>query len=514
MLETVDLTRNLKKKQAQEAIRELSRSIGEMQRRLKDHRTAVVVVLEGWGASGRGGIANRLLLALDPRGYSFHYPGTPDTLPGRPSLLPFQRLIPPTGRIAVFGRSFYDRAWRGDADEVFLRDVAAFERQLADAGVLVIKAFLHISREEQTKRLKKRAKDPKLSWNVEPGDLEENDRYDERLAAAEAMLRATESENAPWTVIPATDEDYAAVAFLTCVRDAVHAWLERPEVPAVTTPGPSRTTDAVLRSSTITSLDYSGDMDGDTYCERLSELQERIHELGIEMMQSRLPGVVVFEGVDAAGKGGAIRRVTESLYPRCYDVIPIGAPTEWERFHPYLWRFWKEFPEGGKLVIFDRSWYGRVLVERVEGFCGERDWKRAYREINEMEGHLASTGVVIAKFWLQIDPDEQLRRFESRRDDPARSWKLTEEDWRNREKWGLYQEAASEMIVRTSTAQAPWTVVATNSKRLARVKVLSTIVDAVSSALGVRRAPLQTQKAGDAPRKRKTDREKEKRKRA
>ena len=256
----------------------------------------------------------------------------------------------------------------------------------------------------------------------------------------------------------------------------------------------------------MTSLDYSGDLDGEAYESRLGELQARMHELGIAMMQSRLPGIVVFEGVDAAGKGGAIRRLTESLYPRCYDVVPVGAPNEWERAHPYLWRFWKEFPDAGKLVIFDRSWYGRVLVERVEGFCGERDWKRAYREINEMEGHLASTGVVIAKFWLQIDRDEQLRRFESRRDDPERSWKLTDEDWRNREKWGLYQEAASEMIVRTSTAQAPWTVVATNSKKLARVKVLSTIVDAIEAALSGSAAP----KPAPEPRKKKTDTEKRK----
>ena len=507
MLETVDLSRSLKKKQAQNAVGELMCSIGEMQRHLSERHTAVVVILEGWAASGRGGIANRLLLALDPRGYSFHYPETPCCPTGRPSLLPFQRLIPPVGRIAVFGRSFYDRAWRGAADEVFLRDVAAFERQLADAGVLVVKAFLHISREEQGKRLKKRMKDPKLSWNVEAGDIEENERYDERAAAAEAMLRATESEHAPWTVIPATDESYAAVAFLTCVRDAMSAWLER----AAPVPAPerraSRTTDAVLRSSMMTSLDYSGDLDGDAYEKRLEALQGRMHELGIAMMQSRLPGIVVFEGVDAAGKGGAIRRLTESLYPRCYDVVPVGAPNEWERAHPYLWRFWKEFPDDGKLVIFDRSWYGRVLVERVEGFCGERDWKRAYREINEMEGHLASTGVVIAKFWLQIDRDEQLRRFESRRDDPERSWKLTDEDWRNREKWGLYQEAASEMIVRTSTAQAPWTVVATNSKKLARVKVLSTIVDAIEAAIAGNGGP---KTAPEPEKKKKTDTEKRK----
>jgi polyphosphate kinase 2 (PPK2 family) len=197
----------------------------------------------------------------------------------------------------------------------------------------------------------------------------------------------------------------------------------------------------------------------------------------------RIPVVIAYEGWDAAGKGGNIRRLTEHLDPRGYEVVPIAAPNDIELAHHYLWRFWREVPKAGHITIFDRTWYGRVLVERVEGFCTVTDWRRAYREINEMERHLTAFGTVLCKFWLQIDRKEQLRRFREREAIAYKKWKITDEDWRNRRKWKAYQAAVEEMLARTSTPHAPWTIVESNCKWYARIKVLDTVIDAIKKAL-------------------------------
>jgi polyphosphate kinase 2 (PPK2 family) len=236
-------------------------------------------------------------------------------------------------------------------------------------------------------------------------------------------------------------------------------------------------------TSVLDELDLSKDMDKDEYKDELDKYQEKLHSLELEVFHGGLPVAVVFEGIDAAGKGGAIRRLAQCLYPRNYEVVPVGAPNDWELNHHYLWRFWKELPARGQIKIFDRSWYGRVLVERVEGLAAPYEWKRAYREINEMEEELVRFGTVVVKFWLQVDREEQLNRFMDRKEDPLKEWKLTDDDWRNRERWDQYMEAAREMLFRTSTTYAPWTVVEGNSKYYARIKVLKTVCEAIESAL-------------------------------
>jgi polyphosphate kinase 2 (PPK2 family) len=232
----------------------------------------------------------------------------------------------------------------------------------------------------------------------------------------------------------------------------------------------------------LKTIDLSKTLSRKRYDEELPGLQVRMRELHWECFQKRIPAILLFEGWDASGKGGAIKRLTQFLDPRGYSVIPIAAPAGDERRHHYLWRFYRHLPKAGHLTVFDRSWYGRVMVERVEGFCAEDAWRRAYREINEFEQHLTNFGAVLCKFWLHISPDEQLARFNQRAQDPYRAYKLTDEDWRNREKWDPYEGAVDELLERTSTSFAPWTVVEANDKLHARVKVLRTVVDALEAA--------------------------------
>ncbi len=233
----------------------------------------------------------------------------------------------------------------------------------------------------------------------------------------------------------------------------------------------------------LNQVDLTLSLDKETYKRELLRYQLALHDLGYQAYVQQRPVVMVFEGWDAAGKGGAIKRVTERLDPRGYMVHPIAAPKGDDAEHHYLWRFWRRLPEAGQIAIFDRSWYGRVMVERIEGFCTEAEWQRAYREINAFERQLVDYGTVLFKFWMHISKEEQLRRFQERSADPIKQWKLTEEDWRNREKWSLYFDAVDEMLLKTSTHLAPWTVVEGNDKYYARVKVLRTLVEGLSKAL-------------------------------
>jgi polyphosphate kinase 2 (PPK2 family) len=233
----------------------------------------------------------------------------------------------------------------------------------------------------------------------------------------------------------------------------------------------------------LSTMDLTLALDEEEYKSLLIKNQIALNKLAYQVYVQQRPVIMVFEGWDASGKGGAIRRVTEKIDPRGFVVYPIAAPKGDEATHHYLWRFWNRLPETGQIAIFDRSWYGRVMVERIEGFCTEAEWKRAYREINYFERQLVDFGTILFKFWLHIGKEEQLRRFESRSDDLRRSWKLTDEDWRNREKWDLYEDAVNEMLLKTSTITAPWTVIEGNSKLYARIKTLRTIIDKLAQEL-------------------------------
>ncbi|HOX45407.1 MAG TPA: phosphate--AMP phosphotransferase [Myxococcota bacterium] len=492
MLEAIDLRKRLGKREARAAMARLELRLADLQRRARDQHLPVLVVFEGWSAAGKGTLINKLILPLDPRGFEVHSIGEPNAGERRrPLLWRFWRRTPARGRMAIFDRSWYRRVLAErindglEPDELrqAFAEIRDFERYLADDGAVLIKFFLHIDRKEQHKRLERLAQNPAVAWRVTEADWRQQRRYPRWVRAIDQMLESTDTDYAPWTVVEAHDERFAAVKVLqTCVRALEAATRPRRAAPAcrpvaeAPDPGPPG-----LDASVLASVDLTRTIGPRPYKRRLELLQARMRELEHTLYARRVPLVIVFEGWDAAGKGGAIRRLTSNLDPRGYRVVPVAAPNDLEKDHHWLWRFWIHVPKTGHITMFDRSWYGRVLVERVEGFCSQAEWRRAYREINSMEQHLTRFGVVLVKFWLHIDAAEQLRRFRERQRTASKRWKISSEDWRNREKWDAYRDAVDEMLVRTSTTFAPWTIVESNQKEFARIKVLETVVAAAEA---------------------------------
>lgn len=494
MLEQIDLSKKLDKAGYKAAMSELEPRMGELQREARALRIPVVIVFEGWDAAGKGTLINRLLLSLDPRGFRV-YPTNPPNEEERlrPFLWRFWVNTPEEGTLAIFDRSWYGKVlverveklagkkeWSRAYDEI-----TSFERQLVDGGSVIIKLFLHISRREQRKRFDKLLGNPSTAWKVTPQDWRSHRQYEAHREAMEEALARTDTGFAPWTVVEAHDRRHATVkVFETAIgaleRKVREAHSSKTGSTTASEPAAQPTS---APSSVLDRTDLSLSLDRPQYERALKQCQRRIKALEHEVYVKRLPVVVVYEGWDAAGKGGNIKRLVEGMDPRGYEVIPIGAPNDLERGHHYLWRFWTKVPKAGHIAIFDRSWYGRVLVERVEGFCRADEWRRAYAEINEMEAQWANFGTVLVKLWLQVDSEEQLRRFQERQANPHKQWKITDEDWRNREKFDEYKAAVDEMLIRTSTAYAPWTVVESNCKWYARLKALRTVMEAVEERL-------------------------------
>ncbi len=496
MLKDLDLSRKVPKPDFKKQAEQLSLKLGALQRQALEQRVPWIVVFEGWNAAGKGTLINDLIQPLDPRGFavlsSHNNPNEEEAY--RPFLWRFWERTPARGRLTIFDRSWYFRVMEDriekritpHAAELACRDIQAFERQLCDDGTVIIKFFLHISKAEQQERFDALRRDKVTAWRVTREDLARHRQYKAYRKIVEDTLADTESEFAPWTVVEAHDRRFAALKIFSTVIAALEERLNRaPARPAPRAkPAPKRRAlPESLAPSLIDRLDLKQTLAPEVYEARMEQLQERMRYLEHEIYRRRVPVVIAYEGCDAAGKGGNIRRLTQKLDPRGYEVVPIAAPNDIERAHHYLWRFWTRMPKAGHITIFDRSWYGRVLVERVEGFCAEDDWRRAYREINELEQHLINYGTVLLKFWLQIDPREQLRRFRLRERTEHKRWKITEEDWRNRAKWPAYKEAVEEMLVRTSPPNAPWTIVESNCKYFARVKVLETVTRAIERRL-------------------------------
>jgi len=365
-------------------------------------------------------------------------------------------------------------------------EIVSFERQLTDSGCVLIKIFLHITKKEQKKRMDKLEEDPATRWRVGEIEWRRHRKYEEYLEIIEDTLSRTDREGCPWTPVAAMDRRFAAVKICGTLIQALEQRIRNSGRSEKDFAGLREATATISMEAPISTLDKISipkDWNPDKYEKELENLGHRLHELHYETYKKKIPVLILFEGWDAAGKGGAIKRLVENFDPRGYEVIPVAAPNDTERAHHYLWRFWQAVPAAGRIAVFDRTWYGRVLVERVEGFCQESEWRRAYREINEFEEQLVNFGATIVKFWLHIDKDEQLRRFEERENTPEKSWKITAEDWRNREKWDDYKVAVDEMLFRTSTRKAPWTVVAANSKEYARLTVLRAVAEAMEKAL-------------------------------
>lgn len=491
MLEKVDLEKNIDKELAKNELEQMGEKLSELQRKCKAAQIPVIIVFEGIGAAGKGVQINKLIRYLDPRGFHVHsIKGNSEDETMRPFLWRYWCRIPEYGRIAIFDNSWYSRVlgdrYHKKAEEkqipAVFDDIRFFEKQLTDDGAVIIKFYLYISKKEQKKRYEKLLENKETAWRVTEEDLKRNKHYDEYLQINEEMLETTDYEYAPWTIVEATHKDFAAVKIMSTVVSSLENALVKKAV-KVTEKAAPMVAKNNYRTGVLSGVDLTKSMEYEEYKKKLDALQKKLEILHSEIYRRRIPVVLAFEGWDAAGKGGAIKRLTSSLDPRGYAVYPTSSPNDIEKKHHYLWRFWNNIPKAGHIAIFDRTWYGRVMVERIEGFCTENEWKRAYQEINEMESHLYNSGAIVLKFWLHIDKDEQEKRFNERTNTPSKQWKITDEDWRNRAKWDAYEECVDEMILKTSTIHAPWIVVEANSKYYARVKVLQSVVDAIEEKL-------------------------------
>ncbi|MEF3074987.1 polyphosphate:AMP phosphotransferase [Methylobacter sp. Wu1] len=484
----------LKKSDYDEQLPELRRQLLVVQQKLRQMDFPVIILISGVDGGGKGEAINLLNEWMDP-----HYVQTnafddpSDEEKERPEFWRFWRTLPAKGAIGIYTGSWYSeplsrRIHREINDEQLqteLMHIRQLEQLLIDDGALIIKCWLHLGREAQKKRLKKLEKNPKTSWRVTSRDKKHLETYDEFISAAEKVLSGTSTGISPWLIIDGTDKHYRRLAIGRYVqdsisrhieqRDADRGGIEKPAAPGVIN---------IAQHNLLDTLDLTLKLEEKTYHEQLHFYQGKLSKLARLARQKKRSSILVFEGWDAGGKGGAIRRLIHALDARNYRVIPVSAPTDEERSRHYLWRFWRHIPRAGKITIYDRSWYGRVLVERVEGFAAECEWQRGYSEIVNFEEELMRAGIIILKFWLHIDKDEQLRRFQSREQISYKQYKITDEDYRNREKWAAYELAVNEMIVRTSTQTAPWTLVEGNDKKYARIKVLKSYCERLESALG------------------------------
>jgi len=474
----------------------------------------VIIVFAGVDGAGKGETVNLLNAWMDPRWIVTRaYDEPSDEERERPEYWRFWRDLPPKGRIGLFLSAWYsrpllDRVYDKDTDAVFderLDRILAFEKALADDGALILKFWMHLSQEAQKRRLKKLEKDPLTSWRVTQRDWDHWHIYSRFETAAERAIMRTSMGSASWAIVEGEDHSYRSLTIGMIVRDEIRKRIEEIRkkqklqeelaqlVTPIVEPAPVNTegvapaaalASAPLRVATVLSrLDMSLALAKSDYKRQLQEQQARLNLLHRKAQKKNASTIVVFEGPDAAGKGGAIRRLTAALDARSYQVIPIAAPSDEERAQHYLWRFWRHLSRAGRITLFDRSWYGRVLVERVEGFASEEEWRRAYAEINEFEQQLSRHGIVLLKFWIHITKDEQFKRFKERESIPHKQWKLTEEDWRNRDKWENYETAVNDLVEHTSTNAAPWAIVEGNDKSYARVKVITTLCNRLEDAL-------------------------------
>ena len=490
MLEEVDLERKLDDKEFSKKMDDLIPRMGEMQRLAREANRPIVVVFEGWDTTCMNKAVNDYIRCLDPRGFDLYPMGEPtEDERSRPFMWRFLVKTPVKGRFAIFDRSWYSRTLAERVDgkkgsNVPLRpleEINDFERQLTADHFTIIKFFLHMSKKEHKKRLDRVEKGNGKQCIVTQDGLDHHKDYDRYLPVIEDILTKTNSPNAPWTIIEADDDNYAQMRILTASIEIIKSEIEKKNnIEEGPLPDETRYPFGAI---TLKNLDLSASFSAEEYKEALTKHQQRLGTLQCKLFKDKIPLIVAFEGWDAAGKGGNILRLTENLDPRGYRVVPISAPNDYELSHNYLWRFYTKFPEAGHMAIFDRTWYGRVLVERVENITPPADWRRAYTEINETEEMLVDSGAVMVKIWLQIDKETQLKRFQERENDQLKRWKITPDDWRNREKWDQYELAVEEMLMRTSTRKAPWTVVESNDKYYSRIKVLKTVIDAVEKRL-------------------------------
>ena len=511
MFQTAEIGRKVSKQEFKERELELRQGLLQVQRELQTCGLFQVIVdFAGVDGAGKGDTVNLLNGWMDPRWLVTHAYGAPsDEERERPLFWRYWRDLPPKGRIGLFQSSRYsrpllDRVYEEISEADFddrLTRIMLFEHSLAEDGALLLKFWMHLSRSEQKKRLKALEDDKLTAWQVADVDWDHWKKYDRFIDAAERIITRTGTGRARWTIVEGSDRNYRSLTvgetLLEALRKHLDAARERKkthvsvasgqEVEPTPEGGASTPTNDEAepkhQRTVLSELDMSRELGKSEYNKLLRKYQIEMSRLQREAAAKQVTSILVFEGMDAAGKGGATRRLTAALDARHLEVLPFAAPTDEERAQHYLWRFWRCLPRAGEVCIFDRSWYGRVLVERVEGFASEAEWRRAYAEINDFEAQLVEHGMMVIKFWMHITADEQLERFRQREQTPHKRWKLTDEDWRNREKWDQYELAAHEMVQHTSVRRSPWILVAGNDKRYARIEVLKNFCQRLEAVL-------------------------------
>ncbi|MBR4359913.1 MAG: polyphosphate:AMP phosphotransferase [Clostridia bacterium] len=486
MLKKFEWKKTEDKEQLSGEIKALRDELLGQQQLLREKKLPILVLIEGWAAAGKGSLIKELISEIDPRFYNVVSPAvTPESEARYPFLYPYAAAIPENGKIM-----FLDSGWMESTVRKYLRreitqeeykrrvrSVNEFERQLRDGGYLLLKIFLHIDKKEQFQRLAALTEHADTEWRVTHEDLWQHREYARFLNAYDEFMEKT-NDPVKWHILDGSKRK-------TAVRDAMKLLVKKTEKALAEgryVGEPFEEDFPLIKMPRLKDVDLSYCMDEETYKKELKKLQGRLSELHNTVYRKKIPVILCYEGWDAAGKGGNIRRVAYPLDPRGFDVKPIASPEPHELNRQYLWRFWTRLPRTGHICIFDRTWYGRVMVERLEGFCSEKDWKRAYNEINEFERQLTDWGAVVLKFWIHIDQETQLARFTERQNTPEKQWKITDEDWRNREKWPQYEIAVDEMLQKTSTENAPWYIIESNDKKYARIKTLKIIIKALEKA--------------------------------
>ena len=480
----------LKKREFEDRLPGLRAELLEAQNELRQADFPVIVLFAGVDGAGKSEVVNLLNEWMDPRwliNCAYDRPTDSETETGGPAFRRYWQDIPPKGCIGLFLSAWYSQVLLGTVAQRVqpkefqhqVQQIRRFEKTHATDGALVLKFWMHLDKRHQRKQLKRLEANPATAWRVTHTDWAHWAMYNRFVQAGDQIIDATDTKLAPWRVIDGLDHRYRSITIAETLLDAIKNRLEKPK------PVPKSASSDFKASHVnwLSGVDLKKTLSKKDYQLRLSQSQGELNRLCRQAKQQNVSSMLAFEGWDAAGKGGSIRRILQALDPRNYRVIPTAAPTAEEHARHYLWRFWKHLPAPGNITLFDRSWYGRLLVERVEGFARPDEWQRAYKEINEFEEELIESGIMVCKYWLHITKEEQLRRFEERKNTPHKRWKLTDEDWRNREKWDEYEIAVNDMIQRTNTPKAPWIIVPANDKYIARIQVLDTVCEQLRKTL-------------------------------
>lgn len=512
MFESAELKHTVDAATYARKVAQLRAKLLDAQYQLLERKTfSVLILVNGVDGAGKGETVNLFNEWMDPRhirSTAFGEPSPEEK--ARPPMWRYWQALPRDGKIGILFGSWYSspiiRRAEGKLSKGELGSeltyIRRLERMLVDERTLIVKFWFHLSKKAQRERLESLESNKLTRWRVTKADWKNHARYDRFRAVTEPILRETSSGEAPWVVIDGWCPNYRALTAGTVLLRAMQQALANDDeaasgksvkkasksnkkapsnVPVAGSEAASLV-EAVDTRRILTDLKFEERLSKEKYATKIEKVQGELALLSRSPKMKAHSVVVAFEGMDAAGKGGAIRRVTHALDARIYDVIPIAAPTDEEKARPYLWRFWRHIPTKGRFVLYDRSWYGRVLVERVEGLAPEKAWTRAYSEINDFEEQLTDSGIILLKFWLAITEKEQLRRFQEREKTKFKQYKITPDDWRNRKRWDDYVSAASDMIDRTSTAASPWTIIEADDKHLARVRVIETICNRIKQA--------------------------------